>query len=345
MATRRERNVGRRMPTILLVLTVAAVGVLLLLNAETASVRAEAQRAPLRAPQRLDQTATPVPTTVVTLTPLQALEEQLQIAWQQQDWLTAIDIINQILQIDPNHAGMRDNLYAAHVNQGFQYYNEAMLVEAKTYFTRATEIRPENCSEAQYGLSLIQAAILTVTPWSAPTATTVPPPSPGTTTTPHTTDQHLVKTGDTLYSLAKHYGTTVSAIMRANALTSYIIRVGQTLVIRSADDPVTGPTIHTILPGETLWSIARSYQTTVQAIMLANRLWDYTIYAGELLIIPGPSEPSAPTEPTIHTVAAGETLYSVAQRYQTTVSAIMEANRLADTTIHPGDLLIIPAGP
>ena len=98
-----------------------------------------------------------------------------------------------------------------------------------------------------------------------------------------------------------------------------------------------------VLPGETLWSLARRYCTTVQAIMLANRLWDYMIYAGQLLIIPAPSQPAGPTQPLIHTVSSGETLFSIAQRYHTTVAAIMQANHLDDTLIYPGQLLIIPA--
>ena len=337
-----------------LVATVLPVGLfvvalLWLSNTRPVSVWAEGRHVPLPAPQLQNGTPAPSPVPTATRAPssedrLIDLEARLAEAWEQHDWLRAIDIINQILQIDPNRTGMRDNLYAAHVNYGFQLYNEGKLEQAKIYFTRATEIRPEYCEDAKYGLSLIQAAILTVTPVASRTPATGPSPTPGGTVTPHTGYHHVIQTGDTLYALARHYNTSVGAIMRANGLTSYIIWVGQTLYIPPTGSPTTpGPTIHTVLPGETLWSLARRYQTTVQAIMWANRMWDYTIYAGQLLIIPAPTEPAGPSERAIHTVKSGETLYGIAQRYSTNVAAIMRASGLDSTLIHPGQLLIIPA--
>jgi len=331
-------------------LALLIVALLCLPGTQPMTVLAESQHSPLCAPQFQGATSTPLPTPTATHTPtieeqLIELEAQLQAAWEQKDWPHAIEIINRILQIAPNRAGMHDNLYTAHVNYGFQLFYQGRLEEAKRYFTRATEIRPDNCEEAKYGLSLIRAAILTGTPGVTPTATitTTPGPTPTGTVTPQVGYYHVVQTGDTLYSLAKRYGTSIQAIMQANGLTSYIIRIGQKLYIPPPGTPPPGPVIHTVLPGETLWSLARRYCTTVQAIMLANRLWDYMIYAGQLLIIPAPSQPAGPTQPLIHTVSSGETLFSIAQRYHTTVAAIMQANHLDDTLIYPGQLLIIPA--
>ena len=319
---------------------------ILLMTAGThlSSVRAESRRSALNASPLDQATVVPSPAPTATLAAPSELEAQLAEAWAVQDWPLSIRVINQILQIDPNRAGMRDNLYAAHVNYGFLLYNEGKLELAKENFTRAFQIRPEDSDQAQYGLSLIQAAILTITPVVSPTPLSTAVPSPSGTIPPGTKGEHLVKTGDTLFGLARTYDTTVPAIMQANGLTSYIIWVGQILLIPSGDDPVPGPTIHTVLPGETLWSLARRYQTTVQAIMWANGLWDYTIFAGGLLIIPGPAEPTSPSQHVVHTVASGETIYGIAQHYHSTVSEIMQVNHLDSTLIRPGQLLIIPAG-
>ena len=80
-----------------------------------------------------------------------------------------------------------------------------------------------------------QAPAISPTPAPAvqPTVTTVSQPKPKPKPTPPrpTTRSHTVRKGDTLYGLAKKYGTTVSAIQKANALRGTTIRLGQTLKI------------------------------------------------------------------------------------------------------------------
>ena len=75
-----------------------------------------------------------------------------------------------------------------------------------------------------------------------------------------------------------------------------------------------GSTIHTVAWGDTLFSIARQYDTTVDAVGKANSLADPTrIYAGQRLIIPTANVPTAPSEAgASHTVQAGENLYRIA---------------------------------
>lgn len=102
--------------------------------------------------------------------------------------------------------------------------------------------------------------------------------------------------------------------------------------------------------GETLVSIARRYQTTVHAIVAANRLEDpNAISPGQALIIPRPGEvPTPPPGGIVHRVRPGETLFHLAERYGRSAREIMQANHLA----HPefllaGQRLVIPepAGP
>jgi putative chitinase len=98
--------------------------------------------------------------------------------------------------------------------------------------------------------------------------------------------------------------------------------------------------------GDTLYSIARRYGTTVQAIALANKIANPSlIYVGQQLTIPGGSTTPPPPPPSgqVHIVQRGETLYSIARRYGTTHWAIAMANNLANpNVIYVGQRLVIP---
>lgn len=97
--------------------------------------------------------------------------------------------------------------------------------------------------------------------------------------------------------------------------------------------------------GETLYHIAKRYQTTVHAIVAANRLDDpNAICPGQALIIPRPGEvPSPPPGGIVHLVRAGETVFRLAAKFGTTALEILRANQIA----HPefvvaGQQLVIP---
>jgi len=270
------------------------------------------------------------------------LEAQLSAAWNSGDWPLAIQTIEQIISLDPSRSEMQDNLYSAHVNYGYQLYATGQLDQAQAEFESALQSKPEG-EEAQAGIILVQQAQASGTPvptaTHTPVSTGVPTTTPAPSGTPTVEPTHyVVRTGDTLYSLAGRFDTTVQAIMQANGLSSYIIWIGQELVIPPAGTLPAGPMMHIVLPGDTLYSLACEYQTTVQAIMWANGLSSYTIYVGQPLYIPT----SSPSSGTIHVVQSGETLYSIAGLYDTTVDAIKAANGLTSDLIIVGMELKIP---
>jgi LysM repeat protein len=92
---------------------------------------------------------------------------------------------------------------------------------------------------------------------------------------------YVVKQGDTLYSIARRYGVTVSAIEASNDLpASGYIYPGMSLTIPG--------TSHTVQSGETLTAIAAHYGVTVQALAAANGITNPDrILVGQVLIIPG----------------------------------------------------------
>ncbi|MDN3451198.1 LysM peptidoglycan-binding domain-containing protein [Planococcus sp. APC 3906] len=154
---------------------------------------------------------------------------------------------------------------------------------------------------------------------------------------------YTVKAGDTLYSIALKYKVTVAALAKANNITNYnLIRVGQVLLIPGTTTPPPATTVkYTVKAGDTLYSIATKYKVTVAALAKANNITNYNlIQVGQVLIIPVAAPPVATVK---YTVKAGDTLYSIARTYNTTVAAIATANKIASPyIIQVGQVLIIP---
>ncbi|MFN2226843.1 MAG: LysM peptidoglycan-binding domain-containing protein, partial [Anaerolineae bacterium] len=168
---------------------------------------------------------------------------------------------------------------------------------------------------------------------------------------------HVVQRGENLTQIAARYGTSVQALMQANGLSNpNFIWVGQRLTIPgsgggSTGGGSTGGGVHVVQRGETLYSIARRYSTSVNALVQANGLRNANyIYAGQRLTIPGGGGSSrgggtAPSGGTVHVVQRGQTLASIALRYGTTAAAIASANGLRNPNlIYVDQRLTIPSG-
>lgn len=100
---------------------------------------------------------------------------------------------------------------------------------------------------------------------------------------------HVVQPGENLYRISLRYGVSQQAIAAANNMpVEATIYVGQRLVIPGFDGPCTGSTsgTHTVMPGETLYSIAALYGATVESLMSANNLATDAIYVGQVLDVP-----------------------------------------------------------
>jgi soluble lytic murein transglycosylase-like protein len=109
------------------------------------------------------------------------------------------------------------------------------------------------------------------------------------------------------------------------------------------------PSVITVRPGDTLWDLARTHGTSVQALRDLNGLpGNAGIDAGDTLKVPGGTGGSGAAAPAgkagTHVVRAGETLSHLAARYGTTSAAIRAANGLSGSTIVIGKRLAIPGG-
>ncbi len=107
----------------------------------------------------------------------------------------------------------------------------------------------------------------------------IPRPEPDTGTI-----QYVVRAGDSLWLIARKYGTTVDAIKDMNGLKSDMLSIGQILKIPSAGRP--SYIEYTVQSGDTLWLLARRYNTTVDAIKRMSGITSDRLSIGQILRIP-----------------------------------------------------------
>ena len=151
-----------------------------------------------------------------------------------------------------------------------------------------------------------------------------------------TTNEYVVVKGDTLYGIASKFNTTVDNLKSINNLTTDALAIGQILKIPSTTTTETNT--YTVKSGDTLYAIANKYNTTVDAIKALNNLSSNTLSIGQTLKIPSSTTSNA----TTYTVKSGDTLYAIANKYNTTVDAIKNLNNLTSNTLSIGQTLKIP---
>jgi peptidoglycan endopeptidase LytE len=106
---------------------------------------------------------------------------------------------------------------------------------------------------------------------------------------------YVVKKGDCLWTIANSNGTSVSSIKQLNGLSSDLISIGQALKLSNSEAVQTvmsNPTANSssqyvIQPGDSLWSIAQKFGTTVDYLKIINGLTGNTVYAGKTLLVRG----------------------------------------------------------
>jgi LysM repeat protein/predicted nucleic acid-binding Zn ribbon protein len=216
---------------------------------------------------------------------------------------------------------------------------------------------PQAMTMASATPSVTPTSLPTATYEMAPTATPLHSPTPPPTATlPPNQTRHTVKSGETVSTIAKLYGTTIQAILKANGLTgSSLLKIGQELIIplpvANTSTPTVTPTpsptpfLYTIKSGDTLSVIAQRYKTTVEALMQANGITDATrIHIGTKIKIVQPPDYSATMAYETYEVKAGDTLYTISAKYKLTIAKIKQVNNLTSDRLGVGQKLRIPVG-
>lgn len=153
---------------------------------------------------------------------------------------------------------------------------------------------------------------------------------------------YIVKKGDSLWSIASKNNTTVDNIKKLNNLSSNNLSVGQVLKLSydSENEDIKESNIYTVKKGDSLWLIANKYGTTVDKLKNANDLKSNTLSIGQTLIIP---EKKESTSKISYVVKKGDSLWLIANKYDTTVEKIKSTNNLKGNTLSIGQVLVIPS--
>lgn len=164
---------------------------------------------------------------------------------------------------------------------------------------------------------------------------------------------HRVDEQETLYSISRRYGTSISQILEYNKEADAGLSVGQILripyvkravVVQSSKD------YHTVGPGETLFSISRLYNLSVDDLKSMNNLSANALSVGQQLRIKNSSstvtvQPEVRSTTVIgyHSVAPQETLYAIAREYGVTVQQLKEWNKMEGSNLEIGQLIRVAA--
>ncbi|MCM8814877.1 MAG: LysM peptidoglycan-binding domain-containing protein, partial [Candidatus Omnitrophica bacterium] len=128
---------------------------------------------------------------------------------------------------------------------------------------------------------------------------------------------YYVKKGDTLSSISRKTGISVDQLKKLNGLHGGKLAIGQKLILKKAEQT-------TVL-------------NTPETITLEDEKIKETLESGSTVV----EQPSTIIINRYHTVKKGESLHSIAKKYETTVASIKRLNNLKSNVIHPGKTIVV----
>ena len=158
---------------------------------------------------------------------------------------------------------------------------------------------------------------------------------PSISVSPEVSDTYIVQKGDSLWSIANKFNMTVSELKKLNNLTNNLLSIGQVLKIKDSSN--NGEKTYTVQKGDSLWVIANKYGITTEELKSYNNLISNLLSIGQILKIP---QGKTSTE-NIYTVKKGDSLWTIANRYNTTVEKIKVLNNLTSNLLSIGQQLKI----
>ena len=125
-------------------------------------------------------------------------------------------------------------------------------------------------------------------------------------------------------------------------MTSDLLRIGQILKIPSSNEskPIVSDNIYIVKPGDSLYSIARNYNLSVDDLINYNNLSSTILNVNQQIKIP--SNLSSFNDYLIYTVKSGDNLYSIGKKYNIPVDELMAFNNLSTNLLSINQQIKIP---
>ena len=156
---------------------------------------------------------------------------------------------------------------------------------------------------------------------------------------------YVVKPGDTLWGISNQYGVSVTELAELNNVDAATLKVGKVLKIpnKSGNNP-DNMFMYKVVKGDSLYSIAKKYGTSVEEIKKLNYLTSNNLVIGQVLRIPEMyTKPEDMVVPSYvnYKVVKGDTLYSIAKKFGVSVDSIINDNSLKSNNLSIGQNLKI----
>ena len=148
---------------------------------------------------------------------------------------------------------------------------------------------------------------------------------------------YIVKPGDSLWSIANEFNTSVNDIIDYNNLDTTILKPGEQILIpnkliKKNSDKIT----YIIKPGDSLWSIAKKYNISVNDLKNANNLTSNLVQIGQKLIVPETKNYKT------YIVKSGDSLFKIANENKVNVNDLIKLNNLTSSMLKIGQQLLLP---
>lgn len=152
-------------------------------------------------------------------------------------------------------------------------------------------------------------------------------------------DTYTVKKGDTLYSISKKQNIPIDTIIKLNNLTSSNLEIGQQLKLKSDSNNSSNKNQYIVQRGDTLYSLALKYNTTVDKLRKLNNLNTNTLTIGQILVLPIETDID---EYDIYVAKKGDSLWSISRKFNIDINDLIELNNLKDLTLQKNQSILVP---
>ena len=146
---------------------------------------------------------------------------------------------------------------------------------------------------------------------------------------------HRVRAGETLFAIAQNYKVSIDSLKKWNELPGNNLNAGQSLLVKPPEN--IRVIEHTVRPKETLFSLSKEYNVTIEQIKSWNALTGNNLIAGQVLTF----YKTSTDENFIYTVKKGDNLFQIARENNMTIEELKELNNLSSNFIEAGQQLQI----